>query len=462
MFLTWYRYQKRATDTNTRSARKWNPNLRGVLKAFKKSVWKSSAVADGSIVKSGPFSKSPRVAKERAKNLLQVLPESVRRFPDAEPLLTALVQLVKALPEHLYFLHVGSSTSDVKNFLRLGELPLGEEGLAQRTKRLARLQGILDAVAQDMLQEDETCRKAHVQTQNLLSEEIRHNRLSQQASILLRSSHFKLGCLSSRTNVIRRVLSDMPDFLLVHWSALLNLDRLPEPSNVDYVVDARVAFEQHGSNAIVVCVARVTFGEPDPVQQQMLARQMLSFANWYQSRWGSEVEPYFWIDCCCLPTLGTHPEAAQSACRNTQVCDTLESLSTIKKTQTSLEPFTMGTTLLQLADDPSLTFGTSLNSKPYTKIFDIPDNQKQKMQTLLGITSHAWTEASVDALIPLAFAASDAVLFCEDSGDDSDSWARMGLALAHAFSPAGSLVYFVDRKMSRVKQKKFEQVLDAC
>jgi len=84
--------------------------------------------------------------------LLQVLPESVRRFPDAEPLLTALVQLVKALPEHLYFLHVGSSTSDVKNFLRLGELPLGEEGLAQRTKRLARLQGILDAVAQDMLQ----------------------------------------------------------------------------------------------------------------------------------------------------------------------------------------------------------------------------------------------------------------------------------------------------------------------
>merc|ERR1719188_2943723 len=56
-------------------------------------------------------------------------------------------------------------------------------------------------------------------------------------------------------------------------------------------------------------------------------------------------------------------------------------------------------------------------------------------------------------MLPLIYAAADAVVVCESRDFMGSAWVRLHLALAHAFAPSVRNAYLVDRKLIHVPHR---------
>lgn len=201
--------------------------------------------------------------------------------------------------------------------------------------------------------------------------ELQWARLAESTVTLASSRPFHLASQLDRVRLMGDAFPDLPAFTLVHWQDLETFGTLPHYSQNERVSKAGGVFKEHGQNAIFVAVVHYwrSANQPDP--RGVTAKQLLSFARCYRSRWGEHLEPYFWIDYSSLPRL--QQQTRRSAARV----------------------------------DPRL-----------------------------------------DAMLPLVYAASDAVVVCETKEMEHRAWIRTELGIAHAFSPAGRLVYILGRSLA--------------
>ncbi|CAJ1455194.1 unnamed protein product [Effrenium voratum] len=131
--------------------------------------------------------------------------------------------------------------------------------------------------------------------------------LGQRGARVRQSQHESSSALAaaflSRCQLLEAQLPTAPRLWLVHWQTLQGLGRLPKAREFQHLTLATAAHQAHGSKAVVLLAVHRWRSANSVDPQNVTWRQLVTFARWYRSRWGQELEVYFWIDSCCVPEL---------------------------------------------------------------------------------------------------------------------------------------------------------------
>jgi hypothetical protein len=275
--------------------------------------------------------------------------------------------------------------------------------------------------------------------------ELRRAQMANRVMQLASSEHFRHGCLASRARLVQaglartgkaHALADKhsPEIRLLHWEEIARLGELPrfDAKSEKNMRSAADVFKDFGHNAIMIPVIHRWRGEEHPDPDGVTARQLITFALWYQKQWGPDVEPFFWIDYCCLPETSRESESQQSMWMSSPLRGGRTAIALAKSVAKAAEA---GPTEME---QPSIW--TEISANKDINIFS-------------GILREVDVDA-YDALLPLLYAASDAVLICEAKDSEQRAWVRMETILAYKFAPSCRKIYAVDHKLGNVRVRR--------
>jgi len=406
-------------------------------------------------------------------------------FGDAEPLPAAVARLLQHVTRKLA--EMGSDPDSPQGMQHASDRDKEEQYAAAlaETNRLAillqdltrkrnlrnRVQHLVSAIdlirdiRQILLSNDkpeaeiEDCDVQLLEMRGLISDlcgvaqdEYRHAAVAHDAVRIARSAHFRLGTMKDRAELMDVTLPYLPRLHLVHWRTLVSLERLPAYTEKTHLTPADEALASSGHNFVAIAVIHSwrTDALPDP--DCTTAKQLIIFAHWYRQQWGWDLEPYFWIDYCCLPAMpdsdGAHAQG--------------------KVQMPSGEPRQHGMPARALLDQPEKKLPTILDS-PGPNVDRMTPDTRSKLQHLSGLglitdedeereesIQSTYDAAALDAILPLVFASSDAVVICESRESTKQSWVCAKMALAHSFASGGCTPYVIDRHIGRPKKQKSE------
>jgi hypothetical protein len=284
--------------------------------------------------------------------------------------------------------------------------------------------------------------------------ELKRSQLAIRAVQVAQSHHFRLGSLGSRADLLEAALPDAPKLHLVHWRTIVELGRLPQFDFGPDIEDKRIStaievFAEFQHRAIMIPVIhRWRDGdEANPDPSGITARQLTIFALWYKNQWGDDVEPFFWIDYCCLPSASNDEDS--SILDSTLSSDALRRHSIASCSAPSIVK-DMSSPLrshhIASESSPQRRQSSSFQAEPSLEI-QRTETEKSKQADPKPKTCHD----SRDAMLPLIFAASDAVLVCEAHDSDRRSWCRLEACLAYAFAPSCNKMYAVQHKLGTIR-----------
>lgn len=265
----------------------------------------------------------------------------------------------------------------------------------------------------------------------------------------IKSFKFQRGDLEKKAMVMRNQAPLVPPFVLIHWSVLDKLERLPRFDEPEYHTTPEEAYLRHGDKALS-CVVLHRWSRkfhPDD-KDNTKAQRLVEFVLWYQESWQQEFEIYFWIDFSCLPSAELQEKEKKDKLRMRQA----------EMRRASTTPASIG----------------SKRSSTDESVVKISDEQHQtgwaarnlRRMSVTGIDSKIGYARGAEMAycgVPFFLAASDLMLLYEAGDTDSRSWLRAELALAYTFAPAGVTPYSISRhfkawpKASRVKKVQEEE-----
>jgi hypothetical protein len=294
-----------------------------------------------------------------------------------------LVERVAGLQKAQLFIHaIAPHLESQKKAIEAPAPPTFKDALADPSITAAHEELKLDVQRRKVLFENfhALCSRA--------DDELQRATLASSAVCLARSPRFRVASQAERAGLVAATLPELPAMYLVHWEELMTLRRLPSFEEQDRLKLLSEAYRCHGENVVTTVVIHGWQGRINPDPDNTTARQLIAFAQWYRRTWGEDLEPYFWVDYCCLPPP------------------------------------------LQSEQDRMGLSGGLRSPKP------IAIEPKGAM-----------FEGALDALLPLVYAASDAVVLCEAASVDTQALTRASLGLAHAFAPGGRAVYALDKSI---------------
>ncbi|CAJ1335559.1 unnamed protein product [Effrenium voratum] len=273
---------------------------------------------------------------------------------------------------------------------------------------------------------------------------------------LLRSRHFRQGCLASRCQLLEAQLPTAPRLWLVHWQTLQGLGRLPKAREFQHLTLATAAHQAHGSQAVVLLAVHRWRSANSVDPQNVTWRQLVTFARWYRSRWGQELEVYFWIDSCCVPELRARlPEQEAETKEDIWVTDDEEVDALPTAPEAAAGRRSSFATLMEKRGLSNLAAWSKATGE---KLDDQPDAEDEEeideaFQELVAAGRKEDADvAGLDAMLPALFAAMDGVVLCNCHDFEQDAWCRLFLSLAYAFLPSGRLIYEVERNLVHISR----------
>jgi len=374
---------------------------------------------------------------------LELPPAAVLKYPGSEPLTTAVFRLIETLSDDARLDLLGSPTSEIRQLQgavqRLYGLPPPKQGLRVRVERLFLAGKVLRAAAEKVRQQSRPCRMAFDEMRELMDQELHFAQMARRSTALANSWHYSIATLGSRAQVAAAVLPQAPKLWLVHWRTLDTIKRLPDIGEKEFLVAATAAHQEHADKAVLIPVIHRWRTECNPDPHGVTCRQLVTFAHWYRARWGCSLEVFYWIDCCCLPELAGEMQGGASAVmadmkggKHSQPVGVLNPIA-----RRGLRSLPCWIEENQPECENQEVKGLTVRKEASQDEFDV--------ETLVS-------QAGADALLPLIFAASDAVVLCESRDCEKNAWVRLGLAMARAFAPSGRLLYALDRNLVHVPQ----------
>lgn len=380
----------------------------------------------------------------------------------AEPCLAALVQLVEdivyGVPQDLSQIILDNHGEVAQLHQVFGDLnrqPPHLEDKKRRVRRLAEAKDLVDRLSPLCQYMGPMTRQSYDTMHAQVLEELWLARSMVRMDSLLRTQHFRRGCLSSRARLLEAQLPTAPRWRLVHHQTLERLGRLPSARDFEHLTLAREAHEAHGRHAVVmVAVHRWrSLAKVDP--HGVTWRQLVTFARWYRWRWGNEHQVFFWIDSCCVPEIrGKLPEKPKKRPdlwaddeRDDQEFfqqDLPPTSPDSKGAQPSFAQWTVRRGLTNLTAW-SKAAGDNLDTEDY-----VSEEEDQPYVDLVANRSADADLPGLDAFFPALFAAADGVVLCNSHDFERDAWCRLYLSLAYSFLPCGRLIYEVKRDLVHI------------
>lgn len=365
-------------------------------------------------------------------------PASVLKYPGSEPLVTALFRLIETVSEDMRPALLGASDAEIRQLQRalqqLYALPPVKHGARVRVGKVLHAGKVLRSIADSLRKQSRPCRMAFDELRHLVDQEIHCAQMAIRTLCLADSSHYQLATLGSRAQAIASILPEAPKTWLVHWRTLLHLGRLPDASDKEFLVAATTAYQQYQEKAVLIPALHKHCSDAHPDPRGVTCRQLVTFAHWYRLRWGPELEVFYWLRCCCLPdpasVLPEEGGGGPPAARPAYPAGALSSVA--RRGLQSLKAW---------AEEHESEAAVARTTRADTAMEGRDATEDAQV-----------TQGAADAMVPLIFAAADAVVLCESKEMEECAWVRLGLALAHAFAPGHKVVYSVDRRLVHVSR----------
>jgi len=312
-------------------------------------------------------------------------------------------------------------------------------GLEQRYQALCDVCDIIEGIAALTRHSDGKDDKILTVLRQAADEEWEKMRLIQRNMYIACSTAYTCGTLGNRVALVQKLLPAGPNFYLVHYQALDELGHVPAPIRMKdghYVMTARDAYKLHGSNAVVFSAINPCFHEPDDDDlAALVARQLVTFAKGYRQKWGRNLEIYYWIDVSCLPATNA---AWTIYSRNIGL--------PLPDEDDSISRSSSKSTVGALVSFPSKAANGSKSYAGSAAVSAFGSSAAGTIDTgFEPVQPHSFlTEAAIESLLPLIYAACDGVVICDAEGIRERAWTRVQLGLAYSLSQASPIVYEVD------------------
>eukprot|EP00929_Paragymnodinium_shiwhaense_P089703 TRINITY_DN49873_c0_g2_i1.p1 TRINITY_DN49873_c0_g2~~TRINITY_DN49873_c0_g2_i1.p1 ORF type:complete len:2135 (-),score=414.14 TRINITY_DN49873_c0_g2_i1:80-6484(-) len=254
-------------------------------------------------------------------------------------------------------------------------------------------------------------RDAYDHLRGKLKDEIQWTSWASSTTGLATSWRFRVASPRDRLHQISKVFPELPGVYLVHWEVLADLRRLPTFADRSRFTELSEAVAQHEDKVVVTMVIHSALQRmvTSADHSETLAAQLAMFAEWYRKRWGSDLQPYFWIDACCLPPTSNVEEE--------------------KRVKVEAE---------------RVDINRLFQAKGMNLQLSRPPGARAHLETKLPKVS----QMVRDAILPTICASSDAVVICEtpQPGNVGDnSWVRAAIGVASKFAPPGRGFYTVGK-----------------